>query len=838
MALVGPNTTDAHLQLYAGQLDMLTNKSIIDLALIVDEFVRQFPEGSNALIHCQGNKVFNLFQNKLLKFLDIFLNADIGYFHRFASTDRRGQCVEAVLLQHLAKLPMPLNSTSSLTPMSAFYKKSFAQHIQELINRTTNYIASSKNFQENTITTTLSALTHFDISSLKLSDLVKVSHEKILNSLDLCKPASIIRAIHSMILLSHENVKFKTYLSDDQVKKLLSAVTNIVLERNNSSHQSLANQLYQIRNIYPDFPRKLSDSIEPFLAGFQEQAHGSGFEAKACKAVRDAINNLKRKYPGLIDAKYFDPKNPINAALGLESDFTYVQGDLRVCMQVDGDKYHLYPGTKMKTQRTKLRDYAFKEWKIIVFTGSLPQGSYFDAAKKLTEEASNQLLTNVVIPTFDMTTRENIDFIKKSKDSFSKDFPPSLQYDKNKSDFALFKNAINDLKSLNIASFNHVVIAMTAKIDLFQKQMAAREVCQSDLIALLRELDQAIASSIKMPLVSNKYSALHSSMKALNETKDSLNEKLITYKKDLSDKTKELASLESDYKKEFESLGRGFSAGLATKPLTTKIAMLKCACEELQKKYDAIPAEITACEHKDLLLQQELQDILAQIAKPIPGSELVKKCQVMAQNIQLIKQEQDKLATDLPEWISYMQKSLINAKAEQTQAAAKRNQKSPVSKTQSIPAKSLAQNTMQQYEQAPAYYPMQQMGAFYPPQQASAYYPPQQARVYYPPQHSSVYYPPHASVYYPPQQASVYYPPQGTVYFPQDAKTYEESYEESYEDETYQEVYEAERGGATYYWENAQSPFVPQYRAQAAQQSPVLSLVTDALAPQPRFKPN
>ncbi len=758
MATTGPITTDAHMKLYAGHLDTLNekNKSIIDLALIIDAFVRDFPEGSNALIHCQGNDIFKAFQNKLLKFLDIYLSSNDGFFHRFDSDNKKGQCVEAALLQNLAKLPISLNSSSDLTPSHVFYKKSLKKHIQELINRITSYLEKSQHTQINTITFTLSALSYFDVSKLKLTGLVDECKRKIFNSLKHCTPEGSIRVIHSMILLSHENDKFKTYLNDEQVKELLSIVINMPLDKNDAQHQSLANQLYQIRNIYPSvFPQELSKRIEPFLTGFQEQAHGSGFEAKAAAAVRRAMSDLGKTYPGLIEREHFNAKNPINAALGLESDFTYEHGDLRVCMQVDGDKYHLYPGTKTKTQRTKLRDFAFQdqEWKMVVFSGSLPQDSPKTAAEQLTLDARNQLLANVVIPTFDIKTCENMDLLKKAKDSLSKESTVSL------------------------------------------------EACQSELTALLGELETTIASSATMPLLSIRYSELNASLEALQAKKQSLNDQLRSYEKNLSDNKTQLESEERKCKKECEPLGNSFTASLAAEPYKKKIATLNSNRDQLQKTRDAISKTIAACEQEDICLQQALQAVLTEIAGPIPGSELVSKCQDMIQRIQRLQS---------------------------TPAAAA---VTPPQQAGCAPSKSLAHHA-----QAPAFSPTPQMGNYqYPTQPMSAYpYPtPQMGGGYYSQPMGAYPYPtPQMGNYqYPTQQMDIFYPPQ-TVYFPPGIQTCEEeSYEEEpyeeepyeeepYEDETYQEVYEEEHGGATYYWENVQPILVTQYRqAQAIPQN-------------------
>lgn len=406
-------------ELYQAQFNALKknkNQGLAELTQLLKDFMRHFPEGEKSLIQYQENPKYKLFQDQLLGAVNNKITVGTGEFTKFPNTPR---CVEAELLQELAKLPIAFSAKADdSNEIIRATQLPYGNFFKELVKRTERYTTTPLLSLE-TMTMTLAALSRFDIQSLSEPFLVYRVKEfknptidpivtncvaKLLKYVATNKTyntEAIIRTIHSVMLLSRESDGFKTYLTDSQAKVLLTAIEDLKLEKDNKSHKKLATQLYQIRNIYPAvFPAKLSDAIKPFLASRNEDSHKSRFEDKVSDELYAATTELEARYPGLIDRKYFNTKNPICADLGLESDITYENGPVKVCIQVDGNKFHQYPGTTSTTQRTLLRDFSFKsqQWSVAVFADS----------NKGKEHAIQQLRRYVVIPTFEMLTNNNI----------------------------------------------------------------------------------------------------------------------------------------------------------------------------------------------------------------------------------------------------------------------------------------------------------------------------------------------------------------------------------------------------------------------------------------------
>ncbi|MGE3320023.1 MAG: hypothetical protein AB7I18_12085, partial [Candidatus Berkiella sp.] len=416
--------------LYMAKLSALRKNqkaTIADLSDLMRDFIHDFPEGEKSLVHYQDKEAYKLFQNQLLMALNakVSLDTDGSY-----TKTKNHLCAESLLLQDLSKLPIPLEAKADVREeLIKTQQKIYQTIVEELIKRTTSYVERGKTHSDLTsMTMPLSALSYLDVMAFSkttgngihmktinpvIDPLVAACVKKILSNKENCLPEAIVRAIHSIILLSREQDHFKTYLRDEEVASLLGFVKKIKLDLTNKTHKQLANQLYQIKNVYPEaFPNELNAIIKPFINQFQLESHGSEFENIVSEELTVAADELEHQYPGLIDKKYFNTDNPICADLGLESDITYEHGSVLTCIQVDGNKFHQYPGTTQSTQRTKLRDYAFRnqQWQVVNFSDS-------EHGK---EHAMEELRKAVVIPTFEMLTQKNIAAIKDAKSTMHK----------------------------------------------------------------------------------------------------------------------------------------------------------------------------------------------------------------------------------------------------------------------------------------------------------------------------------------------------------------------------------------------------------------------------------
>lgn len=395
-------------------------KTLVDLVPLLDEFINNFPEGENAFIHYQDNALFQAFCENLQSALE----RKIGDGDRFNLTAGKpgvpSRCVEALLLQSLSKLPLAISTPvqprkpNDYTPPRT---NELGKNIAKLIRRSTKYFNDGNIKSATTVTMTANALSYFDIEAFSKYEsephpLLRLSPTKqnadidnfIHACLDSIQPATstegLIRFMHTICLLSPQENR-KKYLSSAVAQGYLTTIaSDLNLDR--ILTRSFASQLFILKNIYSDvFPDELADRIAPYIDQFRAQAHDSRFERIVGREVITAARELEATYPGLINPQYLDFDNPISTELGMESDIAYVDGDLKVCIQIDGEKYHRHLGSLVETQRTKLRDYCFEKqgWESIKFS---------DSAKSQAL-VLDQLLQKIVIPTFELKTKNNIE---------------------------------------------------------------------------------------------------------------------------------------------------------------------------------------------------------------------------------------------------------------------------------------------------------------------------------------------------------------------------------------------------------------------------------------------
>ncbi len=400
---------------FATQLSKVKNSPSTTLALLnatLIDFIKNFPGGEKSIIHCQDTPEYGAFAKLVVEALCIKAGLDSDRF-----TLDRGQCVEANTLQLIGKLCIPLKTSYKPRFGNAVSLKEITQNLIE--KGTAFFIRKLDPRLANHLSYTLTGLTHIDINQFRtrerdsgfiptfteynrpIDGIVNASLKAILSNPTSWSADALIRIMHSVILLSRSEDKFLTYLKASEADVLLQVIEN-QLKTNPLSNRSLAQQLFQIRNIYPEvFPENLSQTIEPFIEQFSESAHGSDFEVEIHRTLVSTAEMLAQNYP--IDPTRFDPHNPICESLGLESDITYQTPAVKACIQVDGDRYHKYVGTQTTTQRTLLRDHCFKNdgWQLITFTNN----------QKDAKVAETFLIEKIIIPSYEANTREDIHVI-------------------------------------------------------------------------------------------------------------------------------------------------------------------------------------------------------------------------------------------------------------------------------------------------------------------------------------------------------------------------------------------------------------------------------------------
>lgn len=413
------NVTEQYITKFADHFRKVKNNSSVTLEQLnneLSEFIRNFPGGEKCIIHAQNTKEYQALGKLIVE--GFCLKGDIDS-DRFTQCRKTGQCIEAHSLQLIGKLCIPLN-----TP----YKPRIGNEIF-LKNITENFMQKTAKFFElklhpklsGHLTFTLAALTNIDINQFRKKErdygllptfteynrpvegIVVNALNPILNNPQNWTAETLIRVIHSVILLSRNEEDFTTYLKPSNVQNLLLTIAKQF--ESTPLTKFLAQQLFQIRNIYPDnFPESLSVKMQPFLTAFSSTSHGSDLEEEIHQELIMSATELQEIYP--IDPSKFNPHNPISEALGLESDITYHDEEdlIKVCIQVDGDRYHKYVGTNTVTQRTLLRDYCFKKdgWQVMNFT---------DSEKDL-ETAKRFLIEKIIIPLYEKKTANNIQVIE------------------------------------------------------------------------------------------------------------------------------------------------------------------------------------------------------------------------------------------------------------------------------------------------------------------------------------------------------------------------------------------------------------------------------------------
>lgn len=402
------------------QLKENRTKNIEDLANLLALISDGFPETDKSIIHYQDTEEFALFSSEVVDAIASKYDARSDRYSTYSFTKgKNNQCIEANILQYVARLRIPMSET---VHKRSKYPAPFADVMTELLNRTAKYFNDPRsNSQINHLTFTLAALTNIDINQFKteykarsffendsvsfgsIDSLVRVAISHIDHNLGKWQPDALIRALHSIIILKQSDAKFQDFLSSDFAKTILEQVAKNISGLNPSTPKDvhLAQQLFQIRNIFPDvFPASLSSMIKPFTSIFSASSHGSGFETAVFRTLKQAARELSATYGPLINERRFNPSNPISEALGLESDIAYENGYIKACIQVDGDKYHTYNGSKNTTQKTLLRDFCFSQdgWEVINFT---------DATNDK-ESAKQFIIDKIIIPTYEAKTKSNL----------------------------------------------------------------------------------------------------------------------------------------------------------------------------------------------------------------------------------------------------------------------------------------------------------------------------------------------------------------------------------------------------------------------------------------------
>lgn len=405
------------------QLRENRSKNLEDLANLLKLISDGFPESDKSIIHYQNTEEFALFSSAVVDAIASKYDAQSDRYSIYKAREKSNQCVEANILQYIAKLRIPMSET--------VYKRSyptpFANIMTELLSRTAKYFNNPRSdSQMNHLTFTLAALTNIDINQFKVEQKGRGFFEKdsvsfgqidtfvstaighINHNLNKWKPDALIRALHAIIILKQSDAKFKDFLPLSLVESILKQIEDTLhpLDQRNPRDVSLAQQLFLIRNIYSDiFPDNLSSMINPFTTIFSASSHGSGFENAVFRTLRQAARDLQPTYGSLIDSRLFNPTNPISDALGLESDISYQNGFVKTCIQVDGDKYHTYNGSKNTTQKTLLRDFCFLQdgWNLINFT---------DATNDK-ESAKQFIIDKIIIPTYEAKTKYNLEQVAK-----------------------------------------------------------------------------------------------------------------------------------------------------------------------------------------------------------------------------------------------------------------------------------------------------------------------------------------------------------------------------------------------------------------------------------------
>ncbi|MGD9592442.1 MAG: hypothetical protein AB7V32_07975, partial [Candidatus Berkiella sp.] len=409
------------------QLKEKKGKNLEDLSNLLESICDKFPGTHTNIIHNQHLDEYKLFSKAVVDAIASKYDATSDQFHKFSQTrEKNNQCVEATIIQSIAKLRIPMG-----TQRNSSLGISFKDIMIELLARTTRYFHYYP--LQNHLTFTLAALTNIDINFFKSiikartvldkDQVVNVPIDSFIQSavriidgkVNDWPADTLIRCLHSIIILSAPEHGFANHIAPALAKRMLDKIasclsaTPAILQNN----VSLAQQLFQIRNIYPnEFPPTLSAAIAPFISVFNANTHGSAFENVMLKRLQTAARSLKPTYGALIKDSIFAANNPICEALGLESDITYEDGFIKTCIQVDGDKYHKYAGSKETTQKTLLRDHCFKQdnWELINLTDG---NSTYSTVEQF-------LIDAVIMPSFEArvaTTLDTISAYQKMDDS-------------------------------------------------------------------------------------------------------------------------------------------------------------------------------------------------------------------------------------------------------------------------------------------------------------------------------------------------------------------------------------------------------------------------------------
>lgn len=391
-----------------------------DVYLFLDQFIKDFPQGSQEIIHFRETDEYKILKQSLIGLLHRFYNSTDDRWKEFKTPRLKGLCVEAMILQNLAKMQISMREAKPVIQGLRTIK--YSDIIEELATKAAKYL--TKKPKAELLSKTLAGLTELEIMAFARNESdrfriqtfyknsvvdplatqgVNYLNVVLSSNRDSFDVDKLIRIIHSLILVAPSK-NWHHYLKKEMAKQVLEHIANASFSLNikETSHAHLARQLYVIRSVYPDvFPSALTDKIKPFIEVFDSETHGSAFENQVFAQLSQAIKGFSKKYPGILDVGLLSNTNPISMSLGLESDLTYVDGtNVKISIQVDGDKYHLYPGSRVITQKTLLRDhcFAFDDWCQIKVTDR-------------TKDFSGLVFEQIILPAFEGKLRERLEYL-------------------------------------------------------------------------------------------------------------------------------------------------------------------------------------------------------------------------------------------------------------------------------------------------------------------------------------------------------------------------------------------------------------------------------------------
>lgn len=515
-------------------------------------------------------------------------------------------CIQVRLLQLLSQWKIPLDKeiSADIRQRKGCGSKriTYRDILETLLDETEKYF--NFKFKQYTdvseVTHTLSALSRLEYQPLKIDTLLScIDQHMTVECLSKMCPSHSIRYLHSMILLGNPENGFRNRLSQEKATALLNYIsatlTNEPLQTHNTTDRMLAQQLIQIRNVYSDiFPAELSGQISPFIALANSNTHGSRFEREIQQKMQPIIAALQKEYPGMINPHNFYYTNPISNTLGIESDMTYENPThgIKVCIQIDGEKYHTHPSSKRQTQRTLLRDFCFQKenWDIIVFSDD----------KKDARIIEKELRNKIIIRMYDS-------LLEKNKAALSTLEPYYLEIGQQKeqciTDRAALQNALDTIATIHSKEANDLRRSISEKIgtlDMFnallsklQDTFDVKKQILNDAYPIFDTINTITASIVK---TKNAQKACQKELDIQQKKVDALNRELQSesYQRPISKIKKELAQFE----KSLHSTQANFDS------LAAQITALKKERKAAKAQLETV-AEMTSFIHDLEALKQQ-----------------------------------------------------------------------------------------------------------------------------------------------------------------------------------------------------------------------------------------